>query len=504
VITSTPATPTNQTSASFGFTDTATGLSFLCQLDGSAFTACSNPATYPGLSEGSHTFSIKAQDTAGNQSGTSSFTWTIDTTAPPTPAITSTPANPTSQTTASFSFNDTEAGVSFLCQLDANGFSACSSPRTYSGLSQGSHTFFVTAQDAAGNQSGASSFTWTINGTAPPPPVITSTPTNPTNQTSASFSFTDSQSGVNFLCQLDGSAFSACSSPATYSALSQGSHTFSAKAQDAAGNQSSATTYTWTIDTTAPPAPAITLAPSNPTNQTSASFSFTDSQSGVSFLCQLDSSAFSACSSPKSYTGLSQGSHTFFVTAQDAAGNQSGIASFTWTIDTTGPPKPLITSAPTNPTNQTSASFSLIDTEAGVTFLCQLDGSSFNLCSSPVLYPGPLSQGKHTFVVRARDAAGNLSGNTNFSWTVDTTPAPTPVITSTPANPTTQTSATFRFSDAQKGVSFLCQLDGSGFSACSSPKTYSGLIQGSHTFSVKAQDVAGNQSAAASYSWTII
>jgi large repetitive protein len=224
----------------------------------------------------------------------------------------------------------------------------------------------------------------------------------------------------------------------------------------------------------------------------------------VSFLCQLDSSAFSACSSPKSYTGLSQGSHTFFVTAQDAAGNQSGIASFTWTIDTTGPPKPLITSAPTNPTNQTSASFSFIDTEAGVTFLCQLDGSSFNLCSSPVLYPGPLSQGKHTFVVRARDAAGNLSGNTNFSWTVDTTPAPTPVITSTPANPTTQTSATFRFSDAQKGVSFLCQLDGSGFSACSSPKTYSSLIQGSHTFSVKAQDVAGNQSAAASYSWTII
>src|SRR6185437_12456739 len=40
--------------------------------------------------------------------------------------------------------------------------------------------------------------------TAPPTPVITSSPANPTNQTSASFSFSDSETGVSFLCQLDG------------------------------------------------------------------------------------------------------------------------------------------------------------------------------------------------------------------------------------------------------------------------------------------------------------
>ena len=73
VITSTPANPTNQTSASFSFTDTQTGVSFLCQLDGSAFSACSSPAPYSGLSQGSHTFSVKAQDTSGNQSGAASF-----------------------------------------------------------------------------------------------------------------------------------------------------------------------------------------------------------------------------------------------------------------------------------------------------------------------------------------------------------------------------------------------------------------------------------------------
>src|SRR5262249_15727239 len=81
-------------------------------------------------------------------------------TPPPVPALTSGPANPTNQTTVTFSFAVGEAGVGFLCQLDGTGFSACASPKTYGGLKQGSHTFAVRAQDAAGNQSGAASFSW--------------------------------------------------------------------------------------------------------------------------------------------------------------------------------------------------------------------------------------------------------------------------------------------------------------------------------------------------------
>src|SRR6202007_1095737 len=92
------------------------------------------------------------------------------------------------------------------------------------------------------------------------------------------------------------------------------------------------TTFSWIINIPAPPTPVITSTPSNPSNQTSASFGFTDTQSGVSFLCQLDTNAFTACSSPASYSGLSQGSHTFSVKAQDSNGNQSGAASFSWNI----------------------------------------------------------------------------------------------------------------------------------------------------------------------------
>jgi hypothetical protein len=201
-------------------------------------------------------------------------------------------------------------------------------------------------------------------------------------------------------------------------------------------------------------------------------------------------------------TPISAGSYTGNFRYDSAIGWQTSIVGLKPRVPP--PPTPVITSTPTNPTNQTSASFSFTDTQAGVSFLCQLDGSTFSACSSPVTYPGPLTSGGHTFSVKAQDSAGTQSSAASFTWTIATTPPPIPTITSTPANPTNQTSATFSFTDSQVGVSFLCQLDGSAFSACSSPVTYSGpLSSGGHTFSVKAQDSAGNPSNPASFSWTI-
>jgi Big-like domain-containing protein len=101
------------------------------------------------------------------------------------------------------------------------------------------------------------------------------------------------------------------------------------------GAESSQTSVT--VDTTPPPAPTFSSTPANPTSSSSASFSFTSAETGVSFQCRLDGAAFSTCTSPTSYAGLTDGSHTFQVKAVDAATNQSAATSYPWVVDTTAP-----------------------------------------------------------------------------------------------------------------------------------------------------------------------
>ncbi|MGH3086943.1 MAG: hypothetical protein ACRDSJ_06440, partial [Rubrobacteraceae bacterium] len=83
---------------------------------------------------------------------------------------------------------------------------------------------------------------------------------------------------------------------------------------------------------TAPPDTTITSGPPAKTKKTTASFSFA-SEPGATFQCSLDGSAFTACASPKTFTGLSRKKHTFRVRAVDAAGNADPTpASRSWTV----------------------------------------------------------------------------------------------------------------------------------------------------------------------------
>jgi hypothetical protein len=96
-------------------------------------------------------------------------------TAPPETTITAGPAegSTTTQADASFSFSSSETNSTFSCQLDGSGFSPCTSPKTYNSLANGSHTFDVTATDAAGNSDATpASVTWTVNATTQSDPVF--------------------------------------------------------------------------------------------------------------------------------------------------------------------------------------------------------------------------------------------------------------------------------------------------------------------------------------------
>ena len=467
-----------------------------------AFATCTSPRNFSGLVR-THTFEVRATDTANNNDPTpASFTWVIDRTDPDT-SITSNPPAATNSTSASFAFTSNEAGSTFECRLDGAAFAACTSPISYSGLTVASHTFRVRAIDLAGNVDGSPAvYAWTIDATAPNT-NITGNPPALTNSTSATFTFTANQAGSTFACSLDGSAFSACATPKTYSGLAAGSHTFQVRAIDPAGNPDpTPASFTWSIDTTAPDT-SITSNPPALSNTRSASFAFTSTVAGSTFGCSLDGAAFTNCNSPRNYTGLADGSHTFQVRAIDPAGNvDSTPASYTWAVDATNPVT-TITSNPPAATNSTSASFTFTSNEAGSTFECRLDGATFAACTSPQNFIG-LSAGSHTFRVRAIDPAGNVDGSpAAYTWNVDLTP-PNTNITANPPATTTSTTATFRFTANQANSTFACKLDAAAFAACTSPLTYTGLAAGSHTFQVRATDPAGNTDATPdSFTWTI-
>ena len=118
------------------------------------------------------------------------------------------------------------------------------------------------------------------------------------------------------------------------------------------------------VDTTAPDTIMGSTKPANPTNITSASFSFSSSESNSTFQCKLDNGTYESCSSTKQYTGLAQGSHTFSVKAIDQAGNEDETpASYTWTVDTTPPKVNTL-----NATSVTSTGVPLRNTNFKATF----------------------------------------------------------------------------------------------------------------------------------------
>ena len=492
-ITAKPASPTNDSSPSFTFS-AGEAAQFQCRLDGAAFAPCSSPKSYTSLGDGSHAFDVRATDAAGNTGPDAHHVWTIDTIAPAV-TITGAPSSPTNGNSPSFAFT-ADGPATFRCKLNAGAFETCSSPKAYSGLPDGPHTFEVEATDAAGNTSAGAAHAWTID-TDLPAATITEKPAASSSNSSPSFSFDADEGGSSFQCKLDTGAFSPCTSPKALSGLIDGSHTFSVRAADPAGNVSPIATYTWVVDTGAPVA-TITIKPTNPSNVSGPALAFSAGETAT-FQCKLDGALFGACSSPTSYGGLADGSHTFVVKATDAAGNTGAEASYSWTIDTVAPTA-AISAQPVDPSNNAAPSFQFGGDEAGASFACKLDGGAFAACSSPKAYAA-LTDATHTFRVKATDAAGNTGAEAVYTWRIDTV-APIATIGQKPPQLANTKLATFAFS-ANEAATLLCKLDGAAFASCSSPQLYPGLAEGSHTFAVKATDTAGNAGAEAAYTWTV-
>jgi|GEM_PF-6114826 len=172
--------------------------------------------------------------------------------------------------------------------------------------------------------------------------------------------------------------------------------------------------------------------------------------------------------------------------------------------DGTAPNTTLLT-GPSGTVASQGAQFTFSSSENPSTFECRLDGAAFAPCASGVAYAG-LASGPHAFEVRAIDAADNADATpASRAWTVDVTP-PDTIITSMPPATTLLRAASFSFAfTVPEAGSFQCSLDGAAFAACASPRQYTGLATGPHTFAVRALDALGNADATpATFAWTVL
>src|SRR6188508_586205 len=528
---------------------------FECSMDRGVFGSCVSTNTV-NVGDGTHTFSVRSEDNAGNKDSTpASFTWTVDTTPPMTSIISSIDGNNNTisdngnseSTSIRFNFSGTDtggAGVDHLeCNIDNSKYVACTSPFVFPNLlKDGIHTFTVLSEDNAGNKdSTPASFTWTVDTTPPMTSIISAIDGNNntisdngnSESTSIRFNFSGTDTGgagVDHLeCNIDNSKYVACTSPFVFpNLLKDGIHTFTVISEDNAGNKDSTpASFTWTVDRTPPMTSIIsaidgnnnTISDNGNSESTSIRFNFSGTDTGgvgVDHLeCNIDNSKYVKCTSPFVFLNiLKDGTHTFNVRSIDRVGNINlSPASFTWTIDTISPNTTLESATDGNKivmangtnTNSKSMSFEFSandtggDGDKGVGinhFVCNIDNSKYVACTSPFVFPNLLKDGIHTFTVTSEDNAGNKDSTpASFTWTVDTTPPMTSIISSIDGNNNTisdngnseSTSIRFNFSGTDTGgagVDHLeCNIVNSKYVACTSPFVFLNILKdGIHTF----------------------
>ena len=320
----------------------------------------------------------------------------------------------------------------------------------------------------------------------------------------ATFSF-QSGASATFQCTLDGGAAESCDSgQITYTALTNGQHTFEVTATTT-GNDvvSGSEARHWTV-AVAPDA-TITEAPPDPSDSSDATFSFASDQDRLDVrMLARRQPATEACTSPMRITDLDERIAFFAVRAVDDERGSGAPAEYRWEVAAPAPGaiETSIVAGPPNPSASADATFSFSADVAGATFQCSLDGESPKSCTSPVTYSG-LATGTHGFKVAASTANLVDQSPAEYSWDVALPVALETTITSKPSNPSSSAEATFEFTSNRSEATFECSLDNAGFTACVSPTTYERISDGDHAFAVRAVRGGVLDTSPARYAWTV-
>jgi chitinase len=321
----------------------------------------------PGAA-GSFPFTVRVTDTKGT-AASKSLTLIVNDPIPPVVSGFTVPASATSLTVSVTLFTATDnIGVTGYMITESGtppspGLAGwvSSSPAGYVATSDGSHTLYPWARDAAGNVSAVYGLPKTVIITLPdttkPAVSLTAPANNATVNGTVSIAASASDNvGVSKVEIYVNGVLKATKtgSPFSYSwdtkAGANGAYTLSARAYDAAGNMGQSSTLSVSVnnplpDTQAPTVTAFTI-PSTATSLIVAINSFTAGDNvGVtgykiteSSTPPLPGSAGWTSASPASYSAASAGNHTLYPWTRDAAGNVSPVYASPKTVSITLPP----------------------------------------------------------------------------------------------------------------------------------------------------------------------
>jgi hypothetical protein len=134
---------------------------------------------------------------------------------------------------------------------------------------------------------------------------------------------------------------------------------------------------------------------------------------------------------------------------------------------------------------------------SGVQFQCSLDSGAWRACQSP-FNAASGRQGDHTLKIRAIDPSSDATTPpASVTWVVVLTP-PDTVVTSVRVRANGRFSAHFHGISPVGIASFQCRIGHRRWRACASPFRRR-LHRGSHTFGVRAVDLAGNHDPSPAY-----
>lgn len=385
--------------------------------DGTTPTKSSSVYSGPITLTAGFTLRYMAVDTAGNASAPAQQVYRIPAVDTTPPVVTATPVGGRYQPGQTITLTTNEPAQ---IRYTVDGSIPTASSPVYSGpitLTQ-SFTLRYFAVDPAGNASALGLQGYSVPG----PPAIILPVSGQTVGRSTTIQL-QGDPGSTFRCTLDpasGGVAAPCASGDVLTFTTEGQHTLQVVGVDAAGAVTPPSSVTFTVSFAAP-APVIT-SPSADGATTTASPAFTFSAPGeasVSFRCRLDAQAFASCASPRTYSGLAAGQHTFTVEATNALGNV-GTASRRFTVVIPDTTPPVVTATPVGGSYPAGQAITLAANEAAKIHY-SVDGS-VPTTGSPV-YTGPLTL-QSSFELRyiGVDTAGNQSAVGSQRYTVHVDP----------------------------------------------------------------------------------